>query len=150
MIVTFCGHSEFNKSDEHEMRILELLTENIGNGNAEIYLGEYGSFDLFAYDCCKKYKEAHPNISLIFVTPYLTSQYQKSRLNDQSNRFDFVIYPEIENVPLKFAISYRNRYMIDRADVVIAYVNHKWGGAYRTYRYALNRGKTVFNIASLE
>ena len=25
MIVTFCGHSEFNKSKEHERRILELL-----------------------------------------------------------------------------------------------------------------------------
>ena len=30
---------------------------------------------------------------------------------------------------MKFAISRRNEWMVDQADVVVAYVTHGWGGA---------------------
>lgn len=150
MRATFCGHSKFYNEKEYERKIFDILEEKIGNNYAEIYLGEYGDFDSFAYDCCKKYKETHPNISLIFVTPYLATEYQKKHLTYRSKRFDSILYPEIEKVPLKFAILHRNRYMIDKSDFVIAYVNHKWGGAYQTYRYAKKKGKTIFNLADLE
>ena len=54
MIVAFCGHSSFQRTDEYEQKILAILEENIGEEPAWMYLGGYGDFDEFAYACCKK------------------------------------------------------------------------------------------------
>lgn len=150
MIVTFCGHDKFQKSEEYEQKMLTLLEEKIGDQPADIYLGGYGEFDRFAYDCCKKYKETHPDISLVFVTPYLTVDYQRNHLQQQKVMYDSVIYPEIENKPKRFAITYRNKFMVEKADYVIAYVSHDWGGAYKTYQHAKRSGKKIFNLAYFE
>lgn len=150
MIVTFCGHSQFSKSKECEQKLLAFLENKVGNCSAEMYLGGYGGFDNFAYDCCKQYKRTHTGVSLVFVTPYLTVEYQKNYLEFQKSRYDYIIYPEIENKPKRFAITYRNRYMVEKADLVIAYVSHKYGGAYDTYKYAKRKGKEIFNLANFE
>ena len=83
MIITFCGHANFFKSEEYEQKILTFLEEKIGDQPADLYLGGYGDFDSFAYDCCRKYQETHPMVSLVFVTPYLDVEYQKKHLDHQ-------------------------------------------------------------------
>jgi hypothetical protein len=40
--------------------------------------------------------------------------------------------------------------MMEKADYVIAYVSHNWGGAYTTYKYAKRKGKEIFNLAKME
>ena len=146
MIITFCGHSEFVKTAEYERIFLDLLIETVGDRKAYFYLGGYGDFDSFAYDCCKKYQETHPDVSLVFVTPYLNIRNQHDPLEYQGNRYDTILYPGIEDKPLKFAIYHRNRWMVEKADCVICGIEHSWGGAYTTYRYAKTKGKRVFNI----
>ena len=47
----------------------------------------------------------------------------------------------------KSAIQIRNRSMMDRADLVICFVNHKSGGAFATLQYAMKPGKTIINLA---
>ena len=143
MIVMFCGHAQFLSTAECEKRILAFLEEKVGDRAAEMYLGGYGEFDSFAYACCKKYKEKHPNISLVFVTPYL----EAGKCSYREKEYDLILYPEIENKPKRYAITYRNRYMAEKADYVIAYVSHGWGGAYATYMYAKSREKEIFNLA---
>ena len=150
MIVTFCGHARFSKSEKYEQQILAFLEEKIGDQPADMYLGDYGSFDSFAYDCCKKYKETHPYISLVFITPYLTIDYQKNYLDYKKTRYDSILYPEIEGKPKRYAITYRNKYMVEVADYVVAYVSLDWGGAYKTYKYAQRKGKKIFNLAKFE
>ena len=150
MVVTFCGHAQFVKSEDCEWQILNFLEEQVGDRFADRYLGGYGGFDDFAYEWCKKYKEKHPNISLVFVTPYLTAEYQKNQLEHQKTRYDSILYPEIEGKPKRYAIAYRNKYMVEKADCVIAYVSHGWGGAYTTYKYAKSKGKLIFNLAHFE
>ncbi|MBQ8416126.1 MAG: hypothetical protein IJX13_04405 [Clostridia bacterium] len=150
MIVTFCGHSHFSKSEEYEQKILSFFGDKVGNQPADMYLGGYGDFDNFAYSCCKKYKETHPDISLVFVTPYLTVEYQRNHLDYQQTRYDSILYPEIEDKPPRFAISYRNKYMVEKADYVVAYVDHDWGGAYTTYKHAKRKGKEILNLANFE
>ena len=39
--------------------------------------------------------------------------------------------------------------MVEKADYVVAYVEHSWGGAYQAYKYAKGKGKSVYNLASL-
>ncbi len=99
--------------------MLSFLQDTVGDSRAEFFLGGYGAFDDFAYRCCKKYQAAHPNTKLVFITPYLS---QEKELMEKAAQYDAVIYPEIENAPKRYAISYRNRWMVQKADLVIAYV----------------------------
>ena len=146
MVVTCCGHSQYTETVEDEEKIISILMEIVGDCSADLFLGGYGSFDEFALKCGKKYQKTHPNTRLVFVTPYITLDYQKNHLRYQKDLYDDIVYPELENVPLKFAISLRNRWMIERSDYVIAYITHDWGGAYQSYKYAKKREKNIFNI----
>ena len=141
MIIAFCGHSRYNVTQEDEYKILEYLEQRVGDEPVELYLGAYGAFDLFAYDCSKKYKMKHPNAKLVFITPYNDCNYLNNKFVCANKEFDYIIYPELEKVPLKYAIVYRNRWIVDKADVIIAYVARRYGGAYTTYRYAKQRKK---------
>ncbi|MBQ7336240.1 MAG: hypothetical protein IJW92_07200 [Clostridia bacterium] len=150
MIITFCGHAQFHQTREYEQKILAFLEEKVGDQPAELYLSGYGFFDGFAYDCCKKYKATHPNVSLVLVTPYLNATSKRDPSAHLQTKYDSILYPEIENKPPKFAIVYRNKYMVEQADYVIAYVDHRWGGAYQTYRFAKRKDKKIFNLTKLE
>lgn len=146
MIVTFCGHRQYCREKGDEAKVLAFLEEKIGDNIADIYLGGYGNFDHFAYACSKKYKQTHSNVSLLFITPYL----REELLKEEMQFYDGIIYPEIEDKPLRFAISYRNKWMVEKADYVIAYITHSFGGAYSTYKHAKKCGKSIFNLAELE
>ena len=146
MVISFFGHSNFIKTEIYEEKMLLLLEEKVGDTPADFYLGGYGDFDYFAFECCKKYKSKHPSVSLIFVTPYITVEYQKHHLNHQKEMYDSIVYPEIEDKPIKFAIIYRNRWMVERADFIVCYIDHEWGGAFKAYQYAKQKKKQIFNI----
>ena len=62
--------------------------------------------------------------------------------------FDCVynVYPPIEKTPPRFAISKRNEWMMANADLIIAYVNHTYGGAYKSLGIAVQRKKKIINI----
>lgn len=148
MIITFCGHAQYTEKEEDEQKILSFLEEKIGGSPAELYLGGYGSFDAFARKCGKKFQQTHPATKLIFVTPYLTVDCQKNHLAQNKNLYAGILYPALENVPIKFAILHRNKWMVEQADLVIAYIDHAWGGAYQSYKHAKRKQKPIFNITS--
>ncbi len=149
MILTFCGHADFHKTPALESRMLTVLAEQVGDAPAEFYLGGYGGFDGFAFEMASRYKETHPQISLVFVTPYMSEDYQKNHLAEAALRYDAILYPPLEQVPPRFAITRRNRHMAEQADLVIAFVSRQWGGAYQTYRHAFRKGKTVINLTEI-
>ena len=147
MIVTFCGHAQYIATKEDKQRLLTKLEEVIGDAPAEFYLGGYGAFDAFAYTCAKSYQKNHPETKLVYVTPYMTIEYQKNHLEPQKDHYDSIYYPELEKVPLKFSILERNKRMVEKADFVIAYIDHTWGGAYKTYKHAKRKKKPLFNLS---
>ncbi|MBQ9162627.1 MAG: hypothetical protein IJX74_05050 [Clostridia bacterium] len=146
MIITFCGHGDYVRNAEDEQKVLEILERELGDNQCEFFLGEYGSFDSFAHICAKKFKAAHPKAWLVFVTPYIDEKYIKTK-TEFENDFDNIVYPPIENVPKKFAISHRNRWMVENSDIVIACISHAYGGAYNSYKHAMARGKKIYNIS---
>ena len=146
MIVTFCGHADFSDGEKHKKQLLSYLEERVGNVSAIFYLGDYGNFDHFAYACCKEYQSTHPNVKLLFITPYISPSFQKKHLNDIQKRFDEIIYPDIESTPPRYAILHRNRWMVEHADVLVAYITHTYGGAYQTYSHAKRKRKEIFNL----
>ena len=50
---------------------------------------------------------------------------------------------ELEGLHYKRAIPARNRWMVDRSDMVIGYVIRQTGGAYAAVQYARTQGKVV-------
>ncbi|MDE7079396.1 MAG: hypothetical protein K2O95_04690 [Clostridia bacterium] len=145
MIITFCGHSKLTDCDGISEKVFEVLKNIKSDKEVYFYLGGYGSFDALAAICCKRYKEIYKNAKLFFITPYLDDVYLKNR---ECSVYDETIYPEIENVPLKFAISKRNKWMVDNSDLLIAYVNFSWGGAVKTLEYAHRKNKAYINLGN--
>ena len=62
--------------------------------------------------------------------------------------YDDCIYPPLENVLPRFCILRRNEWMVDEADLIIAYVMHPLGGAYKTLEYARKKKKKIINLAT--
>lgn len=46
-----------------------------------------------------------------------------------------------------FEIQIRNRYMVDKASLLICFVDHESGGAYQTLKYAKKQRKSIINLA---
>ena len=114
MIITFCGHAQFRATEQCERKLLTFLETHVGDSPAQMYLGGYGEFDSFVLRCCRKYRETHPQIKLVLVSPYLSDSYQRNHLCDSESRYDEILYPAIEDKPLRFAIVYRNQYMVQQ------------------------------------
>ena len=146
MVVTFCGHADFSEHQRCRPILLSLLEQKIGEQPTDFYLGGYGAFDAFAYACCKEFQATHPQVKLIYVTPYLADRHLKAL----SGQYDSILYLPIENAPLKYAVSHRNREMIQRADWVVAYVTRTYGGAYQAYCYAKKKNKEIDNLVKGE
>ena len=68
----------------------------------------------------------------------------------EKNKYDNLtntIYPEgLETVPKRFAISWRNKWMIQQSDVVVTYVTRTYGGAWQFKAMAERQGKTVIEL----
>ena len=52
----------------------------------------------------------------------------------------------IEFVYPKFAIVYRNKWMVEKSDFVVTYINRPQGGAVKFYKHAIKLGKEVINL----
>ncbi|MBR1747360.1 MAG: DUF1273 family protein [Clostridia bacterium] len=145
MIVTFCGHRNVSYSDDVERRLEEELRKVLEESpEAVFYLGDYGRFDGLCNSTLRRLQREYPLLRRVFVTPYLDPEY--AHFQDVHDYYDEVMYPFSEKVLKRFAISKRNRWMVEKADFVIAYVNHDYGGAATTLEYALRKKKKYVNL----
>ena len=132
MIIAFAGHSIIPASNNIKEIVKEQIKRSIiKEEKISCYLGGYGDFDKICAAACKELKKEYSNIELIYITPYLSLSEQE-KINEMM-RYGFCdtsIYPPIENTPPRFAILKRNEWMMSNADLIIAYVNCSYGGAY--------------------
>ncbi len=139
MTVTFFGHRDAPKEIEPTLRT--TLINLIEQENArDFYVGNNGSFDAMVRrqleDLSKAYK-----INFAVVLAYLPGDRREH--DDLAN----TVYPEgIESVPKRFAISWRNKWMLRQSDTVITYTTHPSSGAYEFEQLALKQGKMVMSI----
>ena len=148
MTITFCGHSNFSFDNTVKEKLKELLLQEIRKNPAcKFYLGGYGDFDSLCLNILKEIKADFPTIELLFITPYLNDNY--SKLETAKLYYDGIIYPPLENVPRRFCILKRNEWMVDEADLVIAFVKYSWGGAAKTLEYVKRKKVKFFNLAEL-
>lgn len=146
MIITFCGHSNYTFDDGVRKKLKELLLLQVRkNPSCKFYLGGYGNFDTLCLRLLQEIKIDFPTIELIFITPYLDKNY--SKLENAKKRYDSILYPPIENIPKRFCIAKRNEWMVNEADLVIAFVQYSWGGAAKTLDYAKRKKVPFYNLA---
>ncbi len=140
MTVTFFGHKDTPKEIEPTLRT--TLVDLIENYNATVfYVGNNGSFDTMVRRQLEELSQTYP-ITYSVVLAYLPTN--KSEYDDLTN----TILPEgIETVPKRFAISWRNKWMIQQADIVVTYVTHTYGGAWQFKTMAERQGKTVIELS---
>ena len=136
MTVTFCGHSEVCNSEDVKAWLYEKVEGLIELGADMFLLGGYGTFDRMASAVVWNLKKKYPQVQSVLVKAYIDKEMDESEC-------DWTVYPGLENVPKRLAILHRNRYMIDKADFVVAYVTHSWGGAAQTLAYANQKKKSV-------
>lgn len=101
--------------------------------------------------CTKDKKNtSRRSIRLVLILPYLTHEINRDKEYFEAYYDDIVVPTELMGVHYKAAIKKRNRWMVDRADVVLAYIYRDFGGAFDTTRYAYRMGKPVLNLAGKE
>jgi len=142
LIITFCGHSKLIEQNTIRAHLTRELRTLLEHGNHKFYLGGYGDFDLLAAKVLYELKQEYPETESILILSYLDRKVDASL-------YDSTIYPPLENVPKRYAISQRNKWMVEQADMVIACVDHDWGGASKTLEYAVKKGLRIINLGGL-
>ena len=124
-------------------QVENLITEY---GVNIFYVGNNGQFDHLVAAVLRELKSRHPQISYSIVLAYLP---EREKEHNQLS-YTETIYPEgLEDTPPRFAISKRNKWMVQQSEYVIAYVEHSFGGAAQFTEYARKKHWMVINLADL-
>ena len=139
MVCTFFGHKDTPKEIEPTLR--STLIDLIENKNVNVfYVGNNGNFDTMIRRQLEDLSQTYP-ITYSVVLAYLPTA--KNKYDDLTH----TIYPEgLETVPRRFAISWRNKWMIQQSEVVVTYVTHNFGGAAQFKELAEQLQKMVVNL----
>ena len=140
MVCTFFGHKEIPKEIEPTLR--STLIDLIENKNVTVfYVGNNGNFDTMVRRQLEDLSQIFP-ITYSVVLAYLPTD--KNKYDNLIN----TIYPEgLETVPKRFAISWRNKWMIQQSDIVVTHVTHNFGGAAQFKDVAKRMNKLTIELA---
>ena len=135
---SFFGHRDSPESLYPVLK--ETIREIIRSGLATVfYMGTQGNFDAMAYRAVKELQAEYPSVIVYRVLPYLP----KTEIADS-------ILPEgIETVHPRYAISWRNKWLLDHSAMIVAYITHSYGGAAQAVRQAEKQGKHIIRISPL-
>ena len=136
MKVTFFGHRRLENREEVRIWLEPTVARLAACGARTFYLGGYGEFDRLALRAVRAARRAHPEVEAVLVLAY-------PEAGADAAQYDATVYPPMERVPRRYAIARRNQWMADEAAVVVACVQHGWGGAAKALEYARKKGKEV-------
>lgn len=137
---TFFGHGDCPESVRPQIRaaVLSLVEQGV----LDFYVGCHGNFDRLVRSVLKELSSRLPKLRYCVVLAYLDKN--AALLSEQGYP---TLFPEgIENIPPRFAISWRNKWMINRADYIICYVKYSWGGAAGFRELAVKKGKAIIDL----
>lgn len=139
----FFGHRDTpsNIKSKLEQTIIYLIENKSVD---TFYVGNQGSFDFMVRRTLKKLKVKYPHINYTVVLAYMPTEKDGKDYSD-------TIYPDgLENVPRKFAIDRRNKWLVDNSDYVIAYISRSFGGAAKFYDLAVKHKKEVISLCCMK
>ena len=141
---TFFGHRESPDSIKPQLR--EVLIDLVTNHDAEMfYVGNQGRFDAIVRSVLRELKKEYHQINYAVVLAYIPG-----KQNEYDNYSDTMLPEGIESVRPRYAISWRNNWMLRQSDYVVTYITHSWGGAAQYAAKAARQRKSVVNLADFE
>lgn len=134
-ICVFFGHRDCPHTIAPKLRaaIIDLIV-NAGVDN--FYVGNQGQFDALVRGILRDLVQEFPHIRYAVVLASLSAK----NLGDTT---DTLLPDGIERIHPRYAIDWRNQWMLRQADYVIAYVTHEWGGAAKFVQKAIAQKKRV-------
>ena len=137
---TFFGHRDC--PDTIKPRLRQVLIDLIENHNVDMfYVGNQGRFDAIVRSELRDLQRAYPQINYAVVLAYMPGK--QTEYDDHS---DTMLPEGIESIHPRYAISWRNNWMLKQSDYVVTYITHSWGGAARFAHKAKNEGKTSISL----
>ena len=106
----------------------------IGAERPEIYRFEAGSG-----------LNAHPKVKYLIMV-YTVLAYIPT-VNNQEYKHETLLPEGIEKVPKRFAIAFRNKWVVDKSNLAVTYVKNNFGGANQFKEYALKKNKTDIELS---
>lgn len=137
--VVFIGHSDCFGLSSKELH--KTIIKCIEDGAVAFYSGGQGRFDFESARTVYNLKSQFPQIKNFLVIPYPNFNIFNKEI------FDEIIYPDgFEKYHYKAAIPERNKYMVNKCDTAVCYINHSWGGAAKTYEFAKKKNLKIINL----
>ena len=143
--VSLFGHrkiSDIYRIDEALTPLIKSLIQT--KSYVSFLIGRNGEFDEYASAVIKRIQKeiGVRNNEISLVLPYSVSD-----IEYYDRYYDNVIIPrELSKAHPKSAITLKNRWMIERSDLVIVYTERESGGAYVAKKYAQRLCKEIINI----
>ena len=145
--VSLFGHREIDDLRRLDELLEKLIREIIeSNAFVSFLIGRNGEFDVYSASVIKRVRKEinGEGCELTLVLPYTVSD-----IEYYEKYYDSIIIPEsVFNAFHKTKIIMRNRWMVERSDLIIAYVERR-GGAYDALKYAESLGKKAINLCNL-
>ena len=144
-VCTFFGHRDCPSTIRP--RLSETLVELIERNGVDIfYVGNQGAFDAIVRSVLREMTQEYPHINYAVVLAYMPAKQDENYPQDYS---DTMLPEGIEAVPKRFAISWRNKWMLNHSEYVVTYITHSWGGAAQFAELAERRGQVVIKLGDL-
>lgn len=138
---TFFGHRDCPSFIMPNLR--KVLIDLIANRSVDMfYVGNNGAFDRMVCFVLRELVQEYPQIHYVIVLERMSGT--------QNEITSCTMLPEgIEKVPPRFAIAWRNKWMLRKSNYVVTYITHAWGGAAQFAEIATRQNKIVINLAEL-
>jgi len=143
MICTFFGHRDTPESIQPilEKTICELIELR---GVDTFYVGDKGSFDNMVLKTLRSLREKYPQMKFGYIPSY-----QPIERNEPYQNYDDAFFPEeVLKSPRKYAISRRNYWLVNQADIVVTYVTGI-GNSRNFKELAIKKGKEVIELSQM-
>ena len=140
-VCTFFGHRECPDTIKPKLR--EVLVDLIENHGVDMfYVGNQGHFDTIVRSMLRDLQKEYPKVNYAVVLAYMPGE-----RNDYDDYSDTMLPEGIESVHPRYAISWRNEWLLKESDYVVTYITHSWGGAAQYATKAKKQGKPVIDLA---
>ena len=145
-VCTFFVHADSPTNIKKEIqKVIEDLI--LQKGVNTFYVGTNGNFDRMVQSVLIDLKKQYPNLECCTVLAYIPGI--KPEFDIGYEKLES-LYPDgLEKVPKRFAIDWRNKWMVQQSDYVISYVRHSFGGAAKYMEHKKRKKKIVYNLANL-
>ena len=141
-VCTFFGHHDCPAEVKPKLR--EVLINLIENQSVKMfYVGNKGAYDRLVRAVLRDLVQEYPHISYAVVLERMPGKQNEDAPEDYS---DTMLPEGIEKVPPRFAVDWRNKWMLRQSDYVVTYITHSWGGAAQFAEMAKRKKKALVRL----